>query len=159
MRILLVVLILSSVAFSEEEKKKRELPKSGVLAATFLDRAEGQEVPSVWGEDDSGEKPPLGASLSRKDLGKWEASLVNQSETDTYYALISVEFKSKTGSSLGSHRFAFTLKPGERVARAVSGPQSVDQGFVNLESWKNISEKAKKKESAPEETEAVEEAK
>lgn len=150
MRILIAVLVLCTFISAEEQKKKRELPKTGVLATTVL--TEGVEIPPVWGEDGSGEKPPLGANVIKKDLGRWEASLVNQSDTDTFYALISVEFKTKTGSSLGSHRFAFTLKPGEKVSRAVPGPQNADLSVVNLESWKNITEKAKKKESTKEDS-------
>lgn len=150
MRMFLTILILtgSLVAEEKKEEKKRELPKSGVLAVTAL--TEGLPIEPTWGEDDSGEKAPLGGSVVRKD-GKWEASLVNQSDKDTYYALISVEFKNKAGSLLSSQRFAFTLKPGERVTRPVSGSPSADMAQVKLESWKNISEKPKKKETVKEE--------
>jgi hypothetical protein len=149
MRMLLTILILTGSLIAEDNKeKKRELPKSGVLAVTAL--TEGVPIEPTWGEDGSGEKAPLAGNVIRKD-GKWEASLVNQSDKDTYYALISVEFKNKAGTLLNSQRFAFTLKPGERVTRPVSGSPSADVAQVKLESWKNLSEKPKKKEIVKEE--------
>lgn len=121
-----------------------KLPKSGVIASTLPAGGFGKKGYSTWTDTDiEGKKTaPISASVSRVDSKNWNLKVTNNSEEDTFSVSIKVDQVGKSGSSVKSDSFSYSLKPKESVDRPVVGAQNASGAQVVLENFKRLNSKA-----------------
>lgn len=130
---------LNSATQQQAKPKKKELPKSGVLAQTRSSGTGASSVDVPWGSDVMKDKaPPITGSVSRLGARDWSLKVFNNTD-DVYSASLEVLQFAKGGKRLKSDNYSYTLKPKERVERKFIANQGVVDCALNLSKWKNLS--------------------
>jgi hypothetical protein len=138
-----------------EEKRQRELPKSGTLAGSLVSGYDSKAVDMPWGEEvGDKEAPPISGSVSRVGPNQWVARIFNNTP-DRYSVDLEVVQIGESGARVRSDYFSYTLKPGETAERPVRTGANVAQCTLNLRNWKNLSEITRERAAAAEKKEAA----
>lgn len=131
----------------KQDKKKKELPKSGTLASSTTTGYTSRNFDMAWGTESGQERAPLSGSVSRTSQSDWVAKIFNNSEDKYSASILVVQFDGRA-TRLKSDSFSVLLKPGEHSERVIkAAPGSVD-AQVNLESWRNLTPKRKENTSS-----------
>lgn len=118
-------------------KKPLDLPKTGVLATSMVAGGEGAQVDMPWGSgNEIGNLPsPILGSIMKRE-GGWVVRLSNASKDRTLSVNVELAQYNGQGRKVKSDPFSYSLTPGAKTERMVTGVDGVRKVELLLTGWK-----------------------